>query len=198
MLIASVDVTYIFSLRNKYIGYANITTLQMLTQIYSTYAKISEGDLEEKYKHMRSDYNVNQPMEVLIEQIDDDVDMAAAANNLYSDEQVVTATYNLVFKTGMFADNCKLWRRHISGDKIWEHFKTYFTMSHQELRESQTTSQGAGYHSANNTIMHTSATADQTCSRRLLTPLPTLLPLLPTIAPQSPHSPIQIVRSLMS
>ena len=81
--------------------------------------------------------------------------MAAAANNPYSAEQVVTAAYNLFFKTGIFAEDCKLWRRRIAGDKTWQHFKTYFTMAHQELRESQTTLQDASYHSANNAIMHT-------------------------------------------
>ena len=44
-------------------------------------------------------------MEVLIEKIDDAVDIAAAAKNPYFLEQVVTAAYNLVFKTGMFAND---------------------------------------------------------------------------------------------
>ena len=110
LLIAAVDETYIGSLRDKYIGYANITTLQMLTHLYAASAKITEGDIKENDKRMRTDYDVNQPMVFIIEQIDDAVDMAAVANNPYSAEQVVTAAYNLVFKTGMFADNCKLWR----------------------------------------------------------------------------------------
>ena len=44
----------------------------------------------------------------------------------------------------------------MSGDKTWQHFKTYFTMAHQELCKFQKTSQCAGYHGANNTIIHTS------------------------------------------
>ena len=59
LLIASVDETYIWSLRNKYIGYANISTLQMLTNLYSAYAKITESYLEENEKPMRANYNVN-------------------------------------------------------------------------------------------------------------------------------------------
>ena len=38
ILIAAVDEAYIRSLRDKYIGYANVTTLDMLTHIYATYA----------------------------------------------------------------------------------------------------------------------------------------------------------------
>ena len=133
LLIAAVNETYIRSLHDKYIGYANITTLQMLMHLYSAYAKITEGDIEDNEKCMHADYDVNQLIEVLIEQIDDEVDMAAVADNPYSDEQVVAAAYNLVFKTGMFADDCKLWRRRVAVNKTWQKFKTYFTMAHQEL-----------------------------------------------------------------
>ena len=66
---------------------------------------------------MRADYGVNQPMEVLIDKINDAMDIAAAANNPYSAEKLVTAAYNLVFKTGMFADDCKMRRRHDPADK---------------------------------------------------------------------------------
>ena len=123
--------TYIRSLHDKYIGYANIATLKMMMRLYVANAKITEGDLEENGKRMRADYDVNQPMEVLIKQIKDAVDMAAVADNPYSDELVVIAAYNLVFKTGMFADNFRLWRRRVAGDKTWQQFKTYFTMAHQ-------------------------------------------------------------------
>ena len=54
---------------------------------------------------MRADYDMNQPMEFLIKQINDAVDIAAAAENPYSVEQVFTAAYDLVIKTGMFADD---------------------------------------------------------------------------------------------
>ena len=122
----------------------------MLAHLYLAYTKISDGDLEENDKQMRADYDVNQPMEVLIDKIDDAMEIVDAANNPYSAEQVVTAAYNLVFKTGMFADDYKMRRRRDPADKTWAHFKTYFTVARQELHKSQQTSQGVGYHSSNN------------------------------------------------
>ena len=92
---------------------------------------------------MRADYDVNQPMGVLIEQIDIAVDIAATANNPYSAEQVVTSGYNLIFKSSMFAKDCKIWRCRNPANNTWPHFKTYFTVAHQKLRELQQTSQGA-------------------------------------------------------
>ena len=102
---------------------------------------------------MKADYNVNQPIEVLIDQIDDAVDMAAAADAPYTPVQVVTTAYTLVFKTGMFADDCKLWRRMAAAQKTWTEFKRVFTLAHQELRESTHTAKGAGFQSANSAMV---------------------------------------------
>jgi hypothetical protein len=152
LLLSTVDETYVRSLRDKYIGYANVTTLQMITHLYTSYAKISESDLEENDARMKADYDVNQPIEVLIDQIDDAVDMAAAGKTPYTPEQVVTIAYTLIFKTGLFADDCKIWRRRTTVEKTWTEFKRVFTLAHQELRESTHTSKGSGFHSANNAV----------------------------------------------
>ena len=80
LLIAAVDETYISSLCDKYIGYANITTLQILTHFNTAYDKITEVDIEENDKRMRADYHVNQPMKVFIKQFEDTVDMVDAAD----------------------------------------------------------------------------------------------------------------------
>ena len=75
--------TYIRSLRDKYIGCANIATKDIMEHLYPYYAKILDGALEENDKQMRANYDMNQPMKVFIDQIDDVVDIAAAANNPY-------------------------------------------------------------------------------------------------------------------
>ena len=50
------------SLKMPYIGYGNVTVLQLLIHIYATYAKISPGDLEENEKRMKTTYNPNIPI----------------------------------------------------------------------------------------------------------------------------------------
>ena len=83
LLISAVIKTYIRSLRYKYIGCANIATKDIMEHLYPYYAKILDGALEENDKQMRANYDMNQPMKVFIDQIDDVVDIAAAANNPY-------------------------------------------------------------------------------------------------------------------
>jgi hypothetical protein len=53
----------------------------MLTHLYAAYATISETDLQANNEWMKVDYGINQPIKVLINQTEDAVDMAAAANN---------------------------------------------------------------------------------------------------------------------
>ena len=53
ILIASIDEANIRSLRDKYIGYVNVTTLQMLTHLYNSYARISQFDIEKNDKRFK-------------------------------------------------------------------------------------------------------------------------------------------------
>ena len=75
--------------------------------------------------------------------------LAASGKAPYSNAQIVSISYNIVFSTGMFADSYKDWRRLPPLEHTWVNFKTAFAIAHQELRESQVTSQQAGYHRAN-------------------------------------------------
>jgi hypothetical protein len=50
----------------------------------------------------------------------------------------------------MFTDACHDWRRRPIIEQTWATFKVDFALAHQELRDSQLTSNQAGYQSANN------------------------------------------------
>ena len=80
ILIASIDEACIRSLHDKNNGYANITTLQMLTHLYNSYTRIFQFDLEENDKRLKQQWDLNQPFEFLIGQIEDKIDYAAAGN----------------------------------------------------------------------------------------------------------------------
>ena len=58
--------------------------------------------------------------------------------------------YNIVYRTGLFSDKSKTWRKKDAPDQTWTTFKAKFTLAHQDLRESQVTVQNAGYHNQAN------------------------------------------------
>ena len=49
----------------------------------------------------------------------------------YTPAQVVIIDFQIVFQTGLFNDDCNLWRRQPVEVKTWIHFKEYFATVHQ-------------------------------------------------------------------
>ena len=90
LLISAVDNIFLCAIRTRYMGYANITTRQMLTHLYMTYANITPAELINNDARLKTAYDVNQPIERLFEQIKDAVEYADTGHNPYTPLQVVT------------------------------------------------------------------------------------------------------------
>jgi hypothetical protein len=101
---------------------------------------------------MKQAYDPSQPIESLFDQYKDTMEITATANAAYSPQQIVAYTYNTIFQTGLFTNTCRTWRRRMAADKTWPNFKADFALAHQEIRESQSTAQGAGFQSANSVL----------------------------------------------
>ena len=151
LLLASIDERYVQYLRHKCIGYWKTTTCALLDHIYSTYANISASVLQDNNKILQAPYDRNQPSETLIDQVENAVDYASAGVTPYTPAQVVGIHFQLVFQTGIFNDDCKLWRRKPADIKTRNQFKEIFATSHQEWRKSQTTTAGAVFQSGKHT-----------------------------------------------
>ena len=135
ILLVSTEKLYVRSLRHNYIGYGKTTTQALLDHLYSTYANISASALQDNKKRLRAPYNRNQPFETLIYQVENAVDYASAGDTPYTPSQVVRIAFQLMFQTGIFNDDCKLWRRQPADVKTWTRFKEFFATAHQEWRE---------------------------------------------------------------
>ena len=116
-LLLSVDEICVRSLQHKHIGYGNTTTREVLNHLYSTYANISPSGLQDNDARLRTPYEANHPIENLTDQIENAVGYVAAGQTPYTHEQVVVVAYQLVFQTGLFLDDCKIWRRKDPADK---------------------------------------------------------------------------------
>jgi hypothetical protein len=101
---------------------------------------------------MKISYVLNQPIKIAFDQIEDAIDFADVGESPYTPVQVTNIAYQPVFRTALFPDECKLWRRRSVAKKTWDAFKTEFALAHQELRESQLTKGSTGFHSANAAI----------------------------------------------
>ena len=84
LLLAAADETYVRSLRNKYVGYANVNILTTLNHLYNSCAKITPRDLKENDSSFHAPYNPNETMEILIDQIEKAIDYDAVGNSPYT------------------------------------------------------------------------------------------------------------------
>ena len=120
-------------------------TLDILSFLFQNYGNITQYDLEENDKKLKEKWDANTPIEMLFDQIEDTQDFAAAAGQPYSNNQLLTTAYNLVYATGLFFDDCKAWNRLPANQKTMDHFKTTFQQAQRELRDQQRTAQQAGF-----------------------------------------------------
>jgi hypothetical protein len=137
LMIGAVDEIYFQALSRPLVGLATRTPLDMFTHLYQAYANINPADVQANDAHMRAAYDVNLPIETLFRQIENSIDYAAAGNTPYTPAQVLAIAYQIVFQTGLFADDCRDWKRQNAAYKTWPQFKVDFTRAHQEYRESQ-------------------------------------------------------------
>jgi len=96
LLLGAVDDMFIRSLRNRHIGYANVTTLDLLAHLYRTYAKINTADLEANTTRMKERYDCNLPIENAFDQIEDAVEFSATSKFLFNPVQVVNISFNTI------------------------------------------------------------------------------------------------------
>ena len=140
-----IDDMYLKGVTDRNVGLAHITIRNILSFLFQNYGNITQYDIEENDKKLKEKWDANTPIEMLFDQIEDAQDFAAAAGQPYSNNQLLTMAYNLVYAMGLFFDDCKAWNRLPANQKTMDHFKTTFQQTQRELRDQQRTAQQAGF-----------------------------------------------------
>ena len=149
-LIAAVEDIYLEAISAPYVGFGNLTILQMLDHLYDIYAKILPDDLVKNTENMSAPWDPSQPFEYLIRQIQNGIDFAAHGLAPLTMEQIVNTAYTVVASTGLFHEECKKWRkRRPPLAKDWPNFKTFFSEAYTDWRIGQRQTMGQKYGTAN-------------------------------------------------
>jgi hypothetical protein len=149
MILEAFDDAYLNALSDEVVGYANCTSLELLTHLLTIYAMIASTELTQNYERLNTPYDPNQPIETLFQQIQDARAFAVAGGQPYGTAIIVTVAYTLVFNTGLFLDACRAWQSRAIEAKTWAQFKIDVATAHQEFRLTNQTTQQSGFHSAN-------------------------------------------------
>jgi hypothetical protein len=148
LIIESFDDAYLNALSDEIVGYANCTSLQILTHLLTYYAMIAPTELTQNYERLNTLYDPNQPIETLFQQIQDVRAFAVAGGQPYGTSMIVNVAYTLVSNTGLFPDACHAWQLRAIAAKTWAQFKIDFATAHREFRLTNQTAQQSGFHSA--------------------------------------------------
>jgi hypothetical protein len=102
LIIESFDDAYITALSDEIVGYANCTSLQLLTHLLTYYAMIVPTELTKNYERLNALYDPNQLIETLFQHIQDAQAFAVAVGQPYGNAMIVNVAYTLIFNTGFF------------------------------------------------------------------------------------------------
>ena len=136
-LLSAFDDMYLKANKQPHVGYSNRTTLVLLQHLYANYGLISQMDLDENETRMKAPYDSTTPIENLFSQIDESIEYADNGNSPFTNIQVVTNAYILVFNTGQLERACDEWDAKLEADKTWINFKTHFRAAHQRYMKQQ-------------------------------------------------------------
>jgi hypothetical protein len=99
LLIEAFDDATINALSDEVVGYANCTSLDILTHLLTYYAMIAPTELTQNYERLNTPYDPNQPIETLFQQIQDARAFAVVGGQPYGAAMIINVAYTLVFNT---------------------------------------------------------------------------------------------------
>ena len=146
-LLSALDDIYIRTLKDRHVGYMNQSIHAILQHLFQNYGNITPLELEDNDTKMCATWDPNSPFDCLIKQIEDGQDYADDGGQPYTAEQLLRITYTLVFKTGLYFEDCKTWNALPTTQHTWDNFKTHFQTAQRLLRDQMRTTKQAGFHS---------------------------------------------------
>lgn len=147
-LILAVPEVYYQVLGDDEIGYADVTTLQMLTHLDNTYGSLTEDDLERNVKLMHSPWSIQEPIETLFARLKSCRTFASSCNEPIPEPSAVRAGLQILEATNQFPVACQEWRDKATPlNKTMQNFVIHFSKA-DVSRKRTLTSRDAGFHRA--------------------------------------------------
>jgi hypothetical protein len=134
LIIESFNDAYLNALSDEIVGYANCTSLQLLTHHLTYCAMIAPTEITQNCERLNTPYDPNQPIETLFEQIQDARAFAVSGGQPYGAAMIVNVAYTLVSNRGLFPDACRAWQSRAIAATTWAQFKIDFATAHHKFR----------------------------------------------------------------
>jgi len=130
-------------LKDPRLGYADVTPLQILTHLFTTYGTVTPHELSANFENMNKPWDPNQPIEDLYQQLEEAQEFAAEHEPIIDATKIRTGV-EIIEKTGLFELDVRDWRAKAIAEQTYANFKVHFTNANKE-RARKLTSASAGF-----------------------------------------------------
>jgi hypothetical protein len=121
-LIAACPDEYLVSLKDPSIGFARVTTLDMLTHLWAEHGVIRASDLAANIVRMNTPWHPPTSINIFFHQLDTAAAFAIAGGCPIGDIMVMHSGYETLFATGVFELPCRDWRNRSLADQTMANF----------------------------------------------------------------------------
>jgi hypothetical protein len=137
LILQAVPTVFTQKLKDERLGYANVTTLQLLTHLDTTYGTITIDDLDRNLTEMNKPWNLHNPIEALYHMFRTCITFAAATDPI-SEATAVRVGLQLIEMTKGFTDAIRDWRKKALADRTLDNFEIHFTAANVERNRTLT------------------------------------------------------------
>jgi hypothetical protein len=109
---------YLDILNDYMVGFANISSREILDQLFMIYGKITAVDLEHNFEHMHQTWDPQQPVEFLFKYIQDCANISEAGGVVIGHPQQINVGYAKILSTGNFMSACHSWIANPTIEKL--------------------------------------------------------------------------------
>ena len=143
-LLAAIDTTFIKVLEDELFGYADVTPIQMLTHLRTTYVGLKVEERGTIRESLRATWNPDDPIEDIWTRTSDVV-RALQDSEPVPASAIVRDQLSVFEKTGVFPRACEAWREKELVEQTVANLQEHFTRYNEERMRVLTAKQ-AGYH----------------------------------------------------
>ena len=161
-LLAAVPDTYTEILKDNQLGYANVTVLEILNHLDTTYGTVTADDLNTNLFALNRTWDPAQPIEDLWNQIRK-CQTFAAPHDAITDATAIRAAVTNLENSGVFTDALRDWRKRPVAQHTLDNLKIDFNAADKERRR-MLTAQNLGY--ANKTIVDNNKENNKTTTEK--------------------------------
>jgi hypothetical protein len=105
----AIEKIYLKAHHGDNVGYEHVSIHVLIQYLFDEYGDITPIGLRANVKRLDEDWDPNQPIQTLYSRIKEIQTYAQAGNRTFTDHQIVDATYTIIYKTGVYYDDCDDW-----------------------------------------------------------------------------------------